>query len=187
MKNRHYNNFFLILEFTTTMVTLKIIMMMKIIGVITIVKASEDRSHVDDGKWFSDNKIILRTMTVILPVNWLRFLGVVFLKFIFCCSLRHNNDTSPEEKARALSLSKVRCYRSAFLVMFITFPEVSSRILRMLPPACHKICQVWIVVVPIICHRGNHAFGLTKSSLLHKAYGKSDIGNFEELCCYKLY
>ena len=66
MKNRHYNNFFLILEFTTTMVTLKIIMMMKIIGVITIVKASEDRSHVDDGKWFSDDKIILRTMTVIL-------------------------------------------------------------------------------------------------------------------------
>ena len=51
------------------MVTLKIIMMMKIIGVITILKASEDRSHVDDGKWFSDNKIILRTMTVILPVN----------------------------------------------------------------------------------------------------------------------
>ena len=40
-----------------------------IIGVITILKASEDRSHVDDGKWFSDDKIILRTMTVILPVN----------------------------------------------------------------------------------------------------------------------
>ena len=59
MKNRHYNNFFVILEFTTTMVT----------AVITLVKASEDRGHVDDGKWFSDDKIILRTMTVILPVN----------------------------------------------------------------------------------------------------------------------
>lgn len=44
-------------------------MMMKIIGVITIVKASEDRSDIDDRKWFSDDKIILRTMTVILPVN----------------------------------------------------------------------------------------------------------------------
>ena len=44
-------------------------MMMKIIGVLTIVKANEDRSHVDCGKWFSDDKIILRTMTVILPVN----------------------------------------------------------------------------------------------------------------------
>ena len=31
--------------------------------------ANEDRSHVDCGKWFSDDKIILRTMTVILPVN----------------------------------------------------------------------------------------------------------------------
>ena len=162
MKNRHYNNFFVILEFTTTMVT----------AVITLVKASEDRGHVDDGKWFSDDKIILRTMTVILPVNWLRFLGVVFLTFIFCCSLRLNNDTSPEEKARAISFSKVRCYRSAFLVMFITFPEVSSRILRMLPPACHKICQVWIVVVPIICQKADHEFGSTKASLLHKAYSK---------------
>ena len=38
-------------------------------AVITLVKASEDRGHVDDGKWFSDDKIILRTMTVILPVN----------------------------------------------------------------------------------------------------------------------
>ena len=37
-------------------------MMMKIIGVITIVKASEDRSDIDDGKWFSDDKIILRTL-----------------------------------------------------------------------------------------------------------------------------
>ena len=44
-------------------------MMMKIIRVITIVKASEDRSDIDDGKWFSDDKIILPTMTVILPVN----------------------------------------------------------------------------------------------------------------------
>ena len=44
-------------------------MMMKIIGVVTIVKASEDRSHIDDWKWLSDDKIILRTMTVILPVN----------------------------------------------------------------------------------------------------------------------
>ena len=33
------------------------------------LKSSEDRGHVDDGKWFSDDKIILRTMTVILPVN----------------------------------------------------------------------------------------------------------------------
>ena len=107
--------------------------------------------------WFSDDKIILRTITVILPVKimisngkkidtgWcfkFKFLCVIFLSSIFCCSLRLNNDTSPEEKARAISLSKVRCYRSAFLVMFITFSEVSSRILRMLPPACHKICQV---------------------------------------------
>ena len=123
----------------------------------SVVKASEDSSHGDDGKWFSDDKIILRTMTVILPVKimisngkqtdtcWcfkFRFLCVIFLSSIFCCSLRLNNDTSAGEKARAISLSKVRCYRSAFLVMFITFPEVSSRILRMLPPACHKICQV---------------------------------------------
>ena len=43
--------------------------MMKIIGVITIVKPSEDRSYIDDGKRFSDEEIILRTMTVILPVN----------------------------------------------------------------------------------------------------------------------
>lgn len=123
----------------------------------SVVRASEDSSNSDDGKWFSDDKIILRTMTVILPVKimisngkqtdtcWcfkFRFLCVIFLSSIFCCSLRLNNDTSAEEKARAISLSKVRCYRSAFLVMFITFPEVSSRILRMLPPACHKICQV---------------------------------------------
>ena len=115
----------------------------------SVVRSSEDSSNGD--------KIILRTMTVILPVKimisngkqtdtcWcfkFRFLCVIFLSSIFYCSLRINNDTSAEEKARAISLSKVRCYRSAFLVMFITFPEVSSRILRMLPPACHKICQV---------------------------------------------
>ena len=34
-----------------------------------IVKASEDSSHDDYGKWFSDDKIILRTITVILPVK----------------------------------------------------------------------------------------------------------------------
>ena len=111
-------------------------MIIIIIGVITILKASEDRSHVDDGKWFSDDNDDSNF------TGKLRFLGVIFLTFIFCCSLRLNNDTSPQEKSRAISLSKVRCYRSAFLVMFITFPEVSSRILRMLPPACHKICQV---------------------------------------------
>ena len=33
------------------------------------LKSSEDRGHVDDGKWFSDDKMILRTMTLILPVN----------------------------------------------------------------------------------------------------------------------
>ncbi|XP_073246500.1 uncharacterized protein [Porites lutea] len=71
--------------------------------------------------------------------------GVIILAFTYFhfrkIMIRLNNDTSAGEKARAISLSKVRCYRSAFLVMFITFPEVSSRILRMLPPACHKICQ----------------------------------------------
>lgn len=44
-------------------------MMTKIVGVITIVKDSEDISHGDDGKWFSDLKIILRTIKVILPVK----------------------------------------------------------------------------------------------------------------------
>ena len=35
----------------------------------SVVRASEDSSNGDDGKWFSDDKIILRTMTVILPVK----------------------------------------------------------------------------------------------------------------------
>ena len=35
----------------------------------SVVRASEDSSNGDDGKWFSDDKIILQTMTVILPVK----------------------------------------------------------------------------------------------------------------------
>ena len=49
---------------------------------------------------------------------------------------------SEAERHDELSNSKEHCYRSAFLIMFITFPETSSRILRMLPPACQEICQV---------------------------------------------
>lgn len=56
---------------------------------------------------------------------------------------RCKKDMTSEEKKEEISLSKEHCYRSAFLVMFITFPEASSRILRMLPPACQQICQVW--------------------------------------------
>ena len=112
-------------------------MMTKIVGVITIVKDSEDISHGDDGKWFSDLKIILRTRKVILPVKMMILNGKIidtdrqiqpfsqanikFLSSIFYFSLRLNNDTSPEEKARAISLGKERCYRSASLVMFIRF------------------------------------------------------------------
>lgn len=49
---------------------------------------------------------------------------------------------SLEEKEVEISLSKEHCYRTSFLVMFITYPEVCSGILRMLPPACQRICQV---------------------------------------------
>ena len=55
----------------------------------------------------------------------------------------------------------------------------------MLPPACHKICQVWIVVVPIICQKAITRLGSQKHlyyKLLLIAYSKLDIGNFEELC-----
>ncbi|XP_068716660.1 uncharacterized protein [Montipora capricornis] len=56
-----------------------------------------------------------------------------------CIKLRKN--MSNAEKEVAISLTKTHCYRIAFLVLFITFPDVTSRILRLLPSACHQICQ----------------------------------------------
>lgn len=71
--------------------------------------------------------------------------GIVVLALVyFQCKklfIKFQNSMTAEEKKEKISMTKEHCYRSAFLVMFITFPETCSRILRMLPPACHQICQ----------------------------------------------
>ncbi|XP_078346174.1 uncharacterized protein LOC144631589 isoform X1 [Oculina patagonica] len=71
--------------------------------------------------------------------------GVIVLAFVYFqrkkLFIMCKKDMTSEEKKEEISLSKEHCYRSAFLVMFVTYPEASSRILRMLPPACQKICQ----------------------------------------------
>ncbi|XP_044184238.1 uncharacterized protein LOC114974603 [Acropora millepora] len=71
--------------------------------------------------------------------------GIVVLIFAYFQSrklwIKLARNASPEEKQTAISLSKIQCYRSAFLVLFVTFPDISSRIIRLLPPACHQICQ----------------------------------------------
>ncbi|XP_032222508.1 uncharacterized protein LOC5521529 [Nematostella vectensis] len=72
-------------------------------------------------------------------------LGVVVLcllyynikKQVVLCS----SDRTEEQKIDDIHYSKSNCYRSAFLILFITFPETSSRILGMLPPACMELCQ----------------------------------------------
>ncbi|XP_022793797.1 putative leucine-rich repeat-containing protein DDB_G0281931 isoform X2 [Stylophora pistillata] len=80
-------------------------------------------------------------LLLIMSVNG----GIIVSAFVYFQSrklfIRLKKNLSSEEKEVEISLSKEHCYRTAFLVMFITYPEVSSRILRMLPPACHKICQ----------------------------------------------
>jgi hypothetical protein len=41
----------------------------------------------------------------------------------------------------ALEATKEACYRNVFLFLFVTYPQACSTIFKMLPPACHRICQ----------------------------------------------
>ncbi|KAK3747981.1 hypothetical protein QZH41_019783, partial [Actinostola sp. cb2023] len=47
---------------------------------------------------------------------------------------------SQEEKEDDVHYCKSKCYRSAFLVLFVSFPDTCSRILGILPPTCNELC-----------------------------------------------
>ncbi|XP_031557188.1 uncharacterized protein LOC116293842 isoform X2 [Actinia tenebrosa] len=71
--------------------------------------------------------------------------GVVLICFIYFHLKRlciiFLSKKSEEEKMDDIHYSKSNCYRSAFLLLFVTFPETCSRILAILPPACMRLCQ----------------------------------------------
>ena len=45
------------------------------------------------------------------------------------------------KKREELKLTKERCYRVAFLMLFITYPSTCTQIFRMLPQTCQEICS----------------------------------------------
>ncbi|XP_078356152.1 uncharacterized protein LOC144640962 [Oculina patagonica] len=48
---------------------------------------------------------------------------------------------SVREQRHVTELTKERCYRSAFLLLFVTYPATCSQIFTMLPQTCHEICS----------------------------------------------
>ena len=48
---------------------------------------------------------------------------------------------SVRKQRRATDLTKERCYRTAFLLLFITYPATCGHIFTMLPQACQEICS----------------------------------------------
>ena len=54
---------------------------------------------------------------------------------------RCRSNMSIREQRRVLELTKARCYRCTFLLLFITYPATCSQIFTMLPQTCHEICS----------------------------------------------
>ena len=81
------------------------------------------------------------TLLMFVAVN---VLAVVIPAFFFQCKkiIVNRRDEMPlGKKSEVLKLTKERCYRAAFLVLFITYPSTCIQIFRMLPQTCQEICS----------------------------------------------
>ena len=55
--------------------------------------------------------------------------------------INRRDKMSLRKKRKVLQLTKERCYRAAFLMLFIIYPSTCTQIFRMLPQTCHEICS----------------------------------------------
>ena len=76
--------------------------------------------------------VALSVASVAIPVAY--YQGKKFL-------LYRSSKMSVSEQRRVIELSKERCYRTAFLLLFITYPAACAHIFTMLPQACQEICS----------------------------------------------
>lgn len=74
----------------------------------------------------------LSVASVTIPVTY--YQGKKFL-------LYRNGKMSVRKQRSAIDLTKERCYRMAFLLLFITYPATCAHIFTMLPQACQEICS----------------------------------------------
>ena len=75
--------------------------------------------------------VALSVASVAIPVAYHQ--GKKFL-------LYRSSKVSVSKQRRVIDLTKERCYRTAFLLLFITYPATCSHIFTMLPQACQEIC-----------------------------------------------
>lgn len=55
--------------------------------------------------------------------------------------LYRSGKMSVRKQRPVMDLAKERCYRAAFLLLFITYPATCAHIFTMLPQACQEICS----------------------------------------------
>lgn len=76
--------------------------------------------------------IALNVASIAVPVAY--YQGKKFL-------LYRSGKMSVRKQRPVMDLTKERCYRTAFLLLFITYPATSAHIFTMLPQACQEICS----------------------------------------------
>ena len=139
--------------------------------------------------------VALSVASVAIPVAY--YQGKRFL-------LYRSGKMSVRKQRRAIDLTKERCYRTAFLLLFITYPATCAHIFTMLPQACQEICsenkssgcEAFLkAVLSVKCHDDEYnrfvgfsyvlavypaAFPLVTLLILWKCLSKSRKGNSEK-------
>lgn len=76
--------------------------------------------------------VALSVASVAIPVAY--YQGKRFL-------LYRSGKMSVRKQRRSIDLTKERCHRTAFLLLFITYPATCAHIFTVLPQACQEICS----------------------------------------------